>query len=958
MRCAHREVVTSSKRVRLQELLDGAVLKPEIKGGRATSLSDALHLRSADLTRRLMKEGSKFLKKFVRNPEFRSLIEDTCRINQEEEEQVWLQKVEDYVVAYYEALMKYRIRQYEEGREDETGDGIRYPGKEKDKILFLSLCRNFNFKSTFPLTPKAGRKEVRNNALKMIPLFTTWGCINSSRFPRVLPNGTLNKILHLGEKVFEESDIGSADINFSGEQEFLELLSSPPVSMTRRSRGFQLCKLNPTSIAEYQALWRSHILDQARGGLYNFTHDTTDDNWLYWDTQNRGEGTCNVLRVNETLLNGQSSVVNLGLYSLRDTSSYQRGRSRELRPQDIVLLRLISEDEGNACRYFDSVEQMETKCCWGLVKKASENDWSVLVDESRLVEHVVYVAAIMKPVASAVMFFRELDTVDAASGMDREVMLSLLQPELKHPSMFRLPRNHVWPGEQVQLTMDWVNSRFSGLTSGQQKLCNIFMRYLCFPDTRANIGSTRIITVQGPPGCGKTEAIVRTLECMLHIQTFKPKILVCAPSNAATDGLAKAILQMLNYPKCRCRSHYWKPAKAVRLSTTSSMDRDVQEISIDRMVSATNDGGLLFSGISSRERLWRRKILRLRDGEVQIYISTLGSVRQRLMKESGVEFDGVIVDEAGQCRELDVLHALVPTSQRRSPPPFVILVGDPQQLPATVSWAVDETERDIWGRSMLERIMDARQCIQKDTILLDEQFRMHPAISSFPNASFYHGKIRNSQLVRTSSLYMKEYHFDKEGRFGPLTFVDTSRIYAFEQTNDISKSNEAEAELVLKLVETLILLYRPSSKHSGRVAVISPYRGQVNQIRRMIQRSEVLRYEEVGVETVDSMQGAERDVVFLSLVRSNINQDVGFVKDIRRLNVAMTRAKYSLIILGNSETLKRSEDWKRCIKFVKESSQDNPDFKFIELRENRNIGYLKSFLPECFRERTLTEQPI
>ena len=132
----------------------------------------------------------------------------------------------------------------------------------------------------------------------------------------------------------------------------------------------------------------------------------------------------------------------------------------------------------------------------------------------------------------------------------------------------------------------------------------------------------------------------------------------------------------------------------------------------------------------------------------------------------------------------------------------------------------------------------------------------------------------------------------------------------------------------------------------------------MNQMLKMIQGSEVLAMEEVDVETVDSMQGAERDIVFLSLVRSNPNQDVGFVKDIRRLNVAMTRAKYSLIILGNSATLRRSEDWLKCIEFINRKSHENPDFKFTELRENQNVGYLKAFLPESFRGFTLAGPPI
>ena len=941
------------KRVRLEELLSESMENPEVKGGRLTRLNDALNLRSADLTERLMKEGFKYLKRFVRNPEFKRLIEDICRVPKKEEE-TWLQNVECYVIEYYEALMKYRRECYEEGKEDETTRGIRYPGKKMDKILFRKLCDNFGLKTKFPLNAKEGNKNVRNDALKKIPLFSDWGCNNSSSYPRVLANGKLNEILRLGERVLDELEIARADSELCGEQELTELLSSPPVSMRRRYGGFQPSRLNPTSVAEYQAFWRWHILDQLRGELYNFTHDTTQNNWKAWDTRNGSEGTTNVLRVKQLNLDGQFYVVTLVLWSSLDQSSYGKGRNHEVRSKDIVLLRLISEDEGDTCRPFESVRKMEDSCCWGFVKKGTESEWTVVVDENRL-GNARYVAAMMKPIANAVMSLRELEAVNAATEIDPQVMLSLLQPEMMNPSQFSVAGSSYWPEQQVLTMMEWVDSQFSGLTSGQRILCNTFMRHLCFPHILEKARSTRIVTVQGPPGCGKTNAIVRALECMLHICKFKPKILVCAPSNAATDGLAKAVLQMLKHPKCRCLPHSWTPAKLVRLSTAESLDKEVQDISIDRKVIAINNGGFSFRGGGSWENVWRNKIRVLKDKEVQIYISTLGSVRQRLLKEGGLEFDGVIVDEAGQCRELDVLHALVPTARGKKPPPFVTLVGDPQQLPATVSWAVDDAERDIWGRSLLERIMHARQRIQKDTILLDEQFRMHPAIAWFPNISFYNGKVRNSALVNTSRLYTKGFHFDKEGRFGPLTFVDTSRIYAFEQTMDESKCNEAEAELIVKLIETLMLLYRPSSNNSGRVTVISPYRRQVNEIREMMRTSGVLGREKiVGVETVDSMQDAESDVVFLSLVRSDINKDLGFVKDIRRLNVAMTRAKYSLIILGNSETLNKSEDWSRCISFIKEKSRENPDFKFIELEEYTDVGYLKALLPESFRRCTLS----
>ncbi len=271
----------------------------------------------------------------------------------------------------------------------------------------------------------------------------------------------------------------------------------------------------------------------------------------------------------------------------------------------------------------------------------------------------------------------------------------------------------------------------------------------------------------------------------------------------------------------------------------------------------------------------------------KILFTTLSvSGQQRLKNMQPV--DTLIVDEAGQAVEAETLIPL------RANPKKCLLIGDIQQLPATV--ISQNAERLKFGRSMMERL--ARDCEQPYS-MLKIQYRMHPEISHWPSRQYYQGKLENHESVcdkqhaigTTKDIFpfLAPYAFininAKEGR-GPSghSFINIPEVVA-----TTSIINYMAQELLIKVV--------------NRVAIISFYAAQVSRIYEALKG----RYPGIKVNTVDGFQGGENDIVIISCVRANLEKQIGFLKESKRLNVALTRAKFSLIILGNKPTLIRSD---------------------------------------------------
>ncbi|MCD7459032.1 hypothetical protein HAX54_039847 [Datura stramonium] len=255
-------------------------------------------------------------------------------------------------------------------------------------------------------------------------------------------------------------------------------------------------------------------------------------------------------------------------------------------------------------------------------------------------------------------------------------------------------------------------------------------------------------------------------------------------------------------------------------------------------------------------------------------------------------FDLLVVDEAAQLKECESVIPFQLKGLRH-----IVLVGDECQLPAVVKSKVSGEAG--FGRSLFERL----SFLGHSKHLLSIQYRMHPSISQFPNSTFYHKQIRDAPNVKHKS-YEKRY---LSGRcFGPYSFINVP--LGKEERDDVghSRTNMVEVALVMKIVHTLFKAWSDSRKKLS-IGVISPYAAQVLAIQgKLGRRYDSLEGFEVKVRSVDGFQGGEEDVIIISTVRSNSRGSIGFLSSFQRTNVALTRARHCLWILGNDLTLLKS----------------------------------------------------
>ncbi|CAN0877354.1 Helicase SEN1 [Linum grandiflorum] len=283
--------------------------------------------------------------------------------------------------------------------------------------------------------------------------------------------------------------------------------------------------------------------------------------------------------------------------------------------------------------------------------------------------------------------------------------------------------------------------------------------------------------------------------------------------------------------------------------------------------------------------------------EAEIVFTTVSSSGRKLFSRLTHGFDMVVIDEAAQASEVGVLPPLALGAAR------CVLVGDPQQLPATVISKAAGTL--LYSRSLFERFQQAG-C---PTMLLSVQYRMHPQIRDFPSRYFYQGRLTDSESV--TKLPDEVYY--KDPLLRPYLFYDVTHGRESHRGGSVSYQNIHEAQLCVQLYEHLLKTVRSLGIGRITVGIITPYKLQLKCLQQEF--SEILKSEEgkdIYINTVDAFQGQERDVIIMSCVRAS-NHGVGFVADIRRMNVALTRARRALWIMGNAGSLMKSEDWAALI---------------------------------------------
>ena len=446
-----------------------------------------------------------------------------------------------------------------------------------------------------------------------------------------------------------------------------------------------------------------------------------------------------------------------------------------------------------------------------------------------------------------------------------------------------------------------------------------------------------VAIVHGPPGTGKTTTLVEAINETLMRES---QVLVCAQSNMAVDWISEKLVdrginvlrignptrvndKMLGFTyERRFESHadypqLWAIRKAIReLRKNRKKGSENYHQKMDRLKSRAAEIELRINA-----ELF---------GEARVIACTLVGSAHHLLE--GMKFGTLFIDEAAQALEAACWIPMKRASR-------VILAGDHCQLPPTVKSIA--ALRAGLGKTLMERIAENKPEV---VTLLKIQYRMNDEIMRFSSDWFYGGKVESAPQIKYRSVLdydhpitwidtsNEENQITIEGEDAPEDSVSTSSsVSAANQNSDLNfkeqfvgesfgRINKAEAELtLLTLAEyfTKIGKQRVLSE-SIDVGIISPYRAQVQYLKKLIKKYEFFKpYRRlISVNTVDGFQGQERDVILISLVRSNDEGQIGFLKDLRRMNVAMTRARMKLIILGNKDTMTKHPFYKKLWEYV------------------------------------------
>lgn len=375
-------------------------------------------------------------------------------------------------------------------------------------------------------------------------------------------------------------------------------------------------------------------------------------------------------------------------------------------------------------------------------------------------------------------------------------------------------------------------------------------------------------------------------------------VLVCAPSNSALDEIVLRVLHTGIHDE---NDHVYNP-KIVRIGLKPH--HSVKAVSMDYLVEQRL-AGVGHSSSASKQGsggpLDRDRIRSLILDEAAIVFSTLSFSGSSLFTRLNRIFDVVIIDEAAQAVESATLVPLAHGCRQ------VFLVGDPVQLPATVISTT--AERLGYGMSLFKRFQGAGFPVQ----MLKTQYRMHPEISIFPSKEFYDGSLENGDLVEKQT--KRAWHI--YSCFGPFSFFDVDGVES-QPAGSGSWVNEEEIDFIVLMYHKLASQY-PELKSSSQLAVISPYRHQVKLLRQRFRATFGEQSDQViDINTVDGFQGREKDVAIFSCVRSNSGKGIGFVSDFRRMNVGITRARASVLVVGSASTLMQDKHWSNLVNCAKD----------------------------------------
>ncbi|KHN98760.1 uncharacterized protein MAM_03222 [Metarhizium album ARSEF 1941] len=323
-----------------------------------------------------------------------------------------------------------------------------------------------------------------------------------------------------------------------------------------------------------------------------------------------------------------------------------------------------------------------------------------------------------------------------------------------------------------------------------------------------------------------------------------------------------------------------------------------QQMNIGKQIDANKDSG---NSLAREMEMRRRQVQQEILNSAHVLCATLSGSGHEMFRNLDVEFETVIIDEAAQCVELS---ALIPLKYGCCK---CILVGDPKQLPPTV--LSQSAARFGYDQSLFVRM---QQNHPKSVHLLDMQYRMHPKISMFPSKEFYEGQLQDGQDM----LQLRQQPWHQSALLGPYRFFDVEGVQEKGRKGQ-SLVNTRELEVAMEMYDRFSKEYKQCDL-TGKIGIITPYKAQLFELRSRF----TSRYGEnitdiIEFNTTDAFQGRECEIIIFSCVRASSTGGIGFMTDIRRMNVGLTRAKSSLWILGDSRALVQGEFWKKLIEDAK-----------------------------------------